>query len=212
MADSGIKKSTILKSNLPPVTSDNKYAIRYRIVSDDRNRSSHWSPIYYINAETVVPGTGDVQVVGNSIMSTWGDQAQRPSYDVFAKFNFEVSHKEISSNVAKMYTNNLSDIAVGSTILVEVSDAIFDGTHTVTAIDTVAKTISFAKTNDNIAKTGATGVISNNFVYHGTSSVHTYSMLAKTNAKTVEILVQVASSDRIVSSVLDVYQSAPVTL
>lgn len=212
MADSGIKKSTILKSNLPPVTSDNKYAIRYRIVSDDRNRSSHWSPIYYIDAEPVVYGTGDVQVLGSSIMSTWGDQTQRPSYDIFAKFNFEVSHKEISSNVAKIYTKDLSDISVGSTILVEISDSTFDGVHVVTAIDTVAKTISFAKVHGDIAKTGATGVISNNFVYHGTSAVHTYSMLSKTNAKTVEVLIQVASSDKIVSTVLKVYQSEPVTL
>jgi hypothetical protein len=54
MADQGINKVTILKKDLPNyVGSDTSlfYNIRYRIISEDRNRISHWSPFYTL-AET----------------------------------------------------------------------------------------------------------------------------------------------------------------
>ena len=45
MADAGIKKVIVQKKNLPSISgTNNKYIIRYRIVSEDRNRTSHWSP------------------------------------------------------------------------------------------------------------------------------------------------------------------------
>ena len=53
MADIGIKKATVLAANLPePLTPPEQYLVRYRIVSEDRNRRSHWSLIYYVNPIT----------------------------------------------------------------------------------------------------------------------------------------------------------------
>lgn len=53
MADKGTKKAVILSANLPePLTPSGQYLVRYRIVSEDRNRRSHWSPIYYIDPIT----------------------------------------------------------------------------------------------------------------------------------------------------------------
>jgi hypothetical protein len=50
MPDRGIKKAIIQSTNLPePLISQGQYLVRYRIVSEDRNRRSHWSPIYYID-------------------------------------------------------------------------------------------------------------------------------------------------------------------
>jgi hypothetical protein len=50
MADIGIKKAVVLSDNLPESpTLPEEYLVRYRIVSEDRNRRSHWSPIYYLN-------------------------------------------------------------------------------------------------------------------------------------------------------------------
>ena len=63
MADSGIKQVTIAKDQWPPVQFDTVYNealdrveignlfydFRYRIVSEDRNRYSHWSPIIRYN-------------------------------------------------------------------------------------------------------------------------------------------------------------------
>jgi len=57
MADLGIKKIVIPQSDLPPINSDEeRYVIRYRIISDDRNRVSHWSPQHLI-----APSPLDVQ-------------------------------------------------------------------------------------------------------------------------------------------------------
>lgn len=52
MADSKVKKVTILNADLPIVNNQvGGYAVRYRIISDDKNRISHWSPTYYIDAQ-----------------------------------------------------------------------------------------------------------------------------------------------------------------
>ncbi len=54
--DAGIKSVTVIQENLPPVTiSDNEmlYFLRYRITTEDKNRQSHWSPIYRVIAPPV---------------------------------------------------------------------------------------------------------------------------------------------------------------
>jgi hypothetical protein len=52
VADQGIKKAIVLSENLPNTLQPiNQYVIRYRIVSEDRNRRSHWSPLYYIELQ-----------------------------------------------------------------------------------------------------------------------------------------------------------------
>jgi len=56
MADAGIKRVTIDQNNLPPVTiTDNQmlYFLRYRITTEDKNRQSHWSPIYRVTAPPI---------------------------------------------------------------------------------------------------------------------------------------------------------------
>lgn len=52
MVDSQIKKTRIKQADLPPVNVDSEgYVLRYRILSEDKNRVSHWSPV-----EIIVPG------------------------------------------------------------------------------------------------------------------------------------------------------------
>jgi hypothetical protein len=88
MVDSNIKKTRILKSSLPPVDHDTeKYNIRYRIISEDRNRTSHWSPIYNSNGATVVGTTGALSITEEIITAVWGDENLHPAYDVFVSFN-----------------------------------------------------------------------------------------------------------------------------
>lgn len=49
MADRGIKKARFLEKNLPDIISNLEgYLVRYRIISEDRNRTSHWSPVYLV--------------------------------------------------------------------------------------------------------------------------------------------------------------------
>jgi len=65
MADNGIKKARITSSSLPDIISGLEgYLVRYRVVSEDRNRLSHWSPIVLVQPEyDFVVGTTSI---GNS--------------------------------------------------------------------------------------------------------------------------------------------------
>lgn len=61
MADSGIKKIIIKKQDLPNFIGDNAelaYSLKYRVVSDDKNKTSHWSPIYKLISEDTGDETG----------------------------------------------------------------------------------------------------------------------------------------------------------
>lgn len=61
MADSGIKKVIIPNNALPLVSYDDNelyYDVRYRIISEDKNRSSYWSDIKRI----VMPPTTDADL------------------------------------------------------------------------------------------------------------------------------------------------------
>lgn len=61
MPDLNIKKNIVLKQNLPNLIGDNtnlKYDVRYRIVSEDKNRVSHWSPINSLTSPTTLNEVG----------------------------------------------------------------------------------------------------------------------------------------------------------
>lgn len=87
MADPGIKKVVISKASLPGVRPDNKYYVRYRIVSEDKNRVSHWSPIHSVDSLSIDSVDGDVSVSGRFTVVVWEDSLNRPRYDVFVKFD-----------------------------------------------------------------------------------------------------------------------------
>lgn len=82
------KKTVIPKNSLPSLSPDGEYVVRYRIVSEDKNRNSHWSPVYYIDAKPLIQQvSGDLQI--NSALgltAIWGDANLNPLYDVFVSF------------------------------------------------------------------------------------------------------------------------------
>jgi hypothetical protein len=83
------KKVTIENNQLPPLSPNGEYLIRYRVISEDKNRNSHWSPIYKLDAtEFIKPVSGDLQISNGSlaINTTWGASTIGSSYDVFVSF------------------------------------------------------------------------------------------------------------------------------
>lgn len=132
MADAGIKKVTVLKSSLPPVNSENGYRIRFRLISEDKNRVSHWSPIKTLTAPDIIQVEGTISVADQVMAIVWEDSAGYPGYDVFVGFD------------------------------------------------------------------GATPT------YHGTTSIHSYSLLS-TGTTSADVVVQVEGSSKTLSSVLEVY-------
>ena len=88
MADANIKKLRILKSSLPPVDHDTeKYNLRYRVISEDRNRTSHWSPIFNSDGSNVIGTSGALSITQEIITAVWGDENLHPAYDVFVSFD-----------------------------------------------------------------------------------------------------------------------------
>ena len=88
MPDANIKKLRIPKSALPPVDYDTeKYNLRYRVISEDRNRTSHWSPIYNSDGSNVIGTSGALSITEEIITAVWGDENLHPAYDVFVSFD-----------------------------------------------------------------------------------------------------------------------------
>jgi hypothetical protein len=89
MADKGIKNVIIKKELLGKVTSSNARVVRFRIVSEDKNRKSAYSKIFITGSEAVLVGPGDVNTIGNSVFANWstGEISTQIVYDVFAGFD-----------------------------------------------------------------------------------------------------------------------------
>jgi len=98
MADAGIKKIRVLQKDLPAINADIEgYSFRYRVVSDDRNRSSHWSPIITLNTDyTYTPGSISFNKNGSIAQQAWDAVTiskngnlirQAHEYDIWVKWD-----------------------------------------------------------------------------------------------------------------------------
>jgi hypothetical protein len=92
MADAGIKKVIVLKKNLPALFGvDHNYIVRYRVVSEDKNRASHWSA----QNKAVPPTTNTVNhsiSVDSSagvIRLVWDQVDSVSGYDIYVKWDSE---------------------------------------------------------------------------------------------------------------------------
>jgi hypothetical protein len=63
--DEGIQKVTVLKTELPKITKDGKYYVRYRVTSEDGNKISSWSPKYEIQKDPVSSATSTDKTILN---------------------------------------------------------------------------------------------------------------------------------------------------
>jgi hypothetical protein len=63
------------------------YVFRYRVVSEDKNRTSQWSPINLVLDDSITAVAGAVQVSASVVSAVWGDELNRPKYDVFVGFD-----------------------------------------------------------------------------------------------------------------------------
>lgn len=73
MANETVKKFITSVNNLPAISSNTEgYSIRYRVISSDRNRTSHWSPVYLVQPDfTFIPGTIVFNKAGNIASIVW---------------------------------------------------------------------------------------------------------------------------------------------
>lgn len=91
MADKNIKKVIIPKNELPSVDLNNlKYNVRYRIVSEDKNRISYWSKIYSVTPPPVglLDYTIAVDTPHNLVTIVWTPKPSQglTSFDLYIKW------------------------------------------------------------------------------------------------------------------------------
>jgi hypothetical protein len=97
MANEVIKKIKLSQDNLPTINSiTGKYDVRYRVVSEDKNRTSHWSPIINIDPNYIYVA-GNISIVSSGITTVAWDTVtvkigtniigQAKDYDVWVKWS-----------------------------------------------------------------------------------------------------------------------------
>ena len=109
MADEGIKKVIIPRSSLPPAGKNGEYLIRYRIVSQDKNRYSHWSHIHKAFGKELALVSGRIEKVNSIIMVAWDTVQSVSSYDIFVKYDSDSNY----SYHGTATSNNYSIISQG---------------------------------------------------------------------------------------------------
>jgi hypothetical protein len=201
MAGVGNQKITILKEEFPALAKlgDQEYGhiLRYRIVSEDKNRFSHWSkitPLTLFSANSLpLQVAGELVIDGSSITIIWDDEVNRPRYDIFIKFCTLVNKASLTNNVAKIHTTVNHNLTIGNTILVTGISSVFNGEFVIT--DVTEDTISYAKTNTDISEFNVTpnGSVGLDFFYHGTSPIHTYSIIALPATCSFQAAIQIES-------------------
>lgn len=98
MADSGIKKSSILLADLPSINPELQgYELRYRIVSEDKNRVSHWSPIQilkpefnYVSGSIACSAVSDIATVAWTAVGVYKNSnliRTATEYDIWVKWD-----------------------------------------------------------------------------------------------------------------------------
>lgn len=85
-----IRKVVIPRENLPPIGVDNKYLFRFRVVSEDGNRNSSWSPIYSVAGQSYAADQVDgslSKLSASVIQATWVPVIGSVLYDVFVSLD-----------------------------------------------------------------------------------------------------------------------------
>jgi len=87
----------VVVENVPKIYGSG-YTIRYRVVSEDRNRTSHWSPMHTfqkdIPTEEPLSVDGEIVFVSNrQVSATWEEINSNLVYEIFINWNDEVDEE-----------------------------------------------------------------------------------------------------------------------
>jgi hypothetical protein len=223
-----IKKSFVFSDELPPAGPGNEYSLRYRIVSEDGLRFSAWSPIHTVAGQTYSQVEGTLVTSGtSSFVAVWDDEFNRPEYDVFVAFGKDITFRSLTNNVATIVTKNPHGFAVGDLVNVIGTTTAVDGTDLTVASVPNATSLTYAKVATNITNgaAAANSAVSgsdtatdrtlSNYVYHGTTAVHSYSFIAGPNIaspdRNAQVIVQVSGIQKELDPALEIFKSTRVT-
>lgn len=118
MSDQTVKKVIIKKEDLPAFNgASQNYLVRYRIVSEDKNRSSHWSPYYSLSNPESDQINCSVEVVSNIVSMVWEQPASPMNqYDIYFKLDSQ-DWKYIASSISTQFSTLIPE----STVTIQVA-------------------------------------------------------------------------------------------
>jgi hypothetical protein len=96
----------VVVENVPKVYKSG-YTLRYRVVSEDRNRVSHWSPIHTFEKDEVLdPVGGEILFISErQISASWEETNANSVYEIFINWNDEIDG---DSNLVWTYARTVS--------------------------------------------------------------------------------------------------------
>ena len=153
MADPGIKKVTIPRVELPAVNAtSSSYNIRYRIVSEDRNRFSEWSPIVQLAAPAISLLTYSVSVNNTDLIITavWNPNPSLAltSYDVFVRWIGDNNTDTLTNYPWTFAANTLNNNHLFS-VPPTIPNVVGGGTEDVKKIQIALQRSSYQRTKEN---------------------------------------------------------------
>jgi hypothetical protein len=89
--NSKIKKVIIPKSSLPEISGIGQdYVVRYRIVSEDKNRYSYWSQKYRVSIPNTTTVPFSVTKSNSTITAVWTPENNiKSEFDIYIKWDLE---------------------------------------------------------------------------------------------------------------------------
>jgi len=105
----------VIVENVPKVYNSG-YTIRYRIVSEDKNRTSHWSPMHTFERPAEVsapvqpePVEGEVIFISpRQVSATWEETNTNSIYEIFIKWDYDAFYQD--DNPSNDPDENLYDV------------------------------------------------------------------------------------------------------
>jgi hypothetical protein len=113
MSEANIKKIIVKREDLPAFSGvGQSHLVRYRIVSEDRNRTSHWSPYYSVIADSAPEVECIVSIIENSVNLIWSqpEEYNIKQFDIYFKINNQ-DWKYISSSTSTQFATLISPSA-----------------------------------------------------------------------------------------------------
>lgn len=199
----GLQKARILRENMPPVSifpdGSIGHYVRYRVVSEDRNRYSHWSPVYLVRLPAFsVLDRVQVTNTPTTVTAVWGEALDRPRYDVFVRWGNIISKVSSVGTTRTIETSVDHGFTTGDRVDISNTTTNYDGTWIITGTPTTKKftfTHTIPQTENNHTVTGYVAFA--DYYYHGTPSVHNYSFM-RTGSATIDGYVRDLSKYQLV--------------
>lgn len=146
------------------------------VLAEDIGLSSRGAELLIIQCATPVTNSSGISTIkyGDSTLNPttpltgadWYTLTAVPSGgSISNSVQYDVTTKEIDTNVAILTLDDTPVFVVGDEVLVEGVDATFNGQYTITAVDTINNTIEYAKTASNTGPTAASGTVELLFKY-----------------------------------------------